>query len=89
MAISRPRGVGENAAERFNDRLEVKWSPSEAFVTVESSEDQPVESSSFAAYVIPGGRYLVFKALYHFGDEGEQGGTIRVVSCDRIDRVCH
>ena len=79
---------GDNAAERFTDRLEVRWSAREAWTAVETFTDEPVFEPDFRAYFIPGDRYLVLSAVRHHGDEGITATHAYAWQCEATTRAC-
>ena len=80
--------VGENAAARYTDTLTVRWGADAAPTTVMTRVDAPVGAPEYAAYVIPGERFVVLSSLAQYGDEGVSGQIVEAWRCDRTTRRC-
>jgi hypothetical protein len=79
---------GDNAAERYSDRFEIRFSPDDTFTTLGSTDDLPVEDTTLDVYAIPSTPYLLISAHESHGDEGEYGTVVRAWFCDRDAHAC-
>lgn len=80
--------AGDNAAARYTDTLSVRWRAPEVPTVVSTREDAPVDAPEYAAYFIPGERFVVLSSLAQHGDEGVSGQTAEAWRCDRTTRRC-
>jgi hypothetical protein len=80
--------VGDNAAARYTDTLAVRWRAGEAPTVVSTRQDAPVDAPEYAAYFMPGERFVVLSSLAEHGDEGVSGHTAEAWRCDRTARRC-
>lgn len=80
--------AGDNAAARYTDTLSLRWRAEEAPTVVTTREDAPVDAPEYAAYFIPGERFVVLSSLAQHGDEGVSGQTAEAWRCDRTTRRC-